>query len=175
MLSPGERDNGSVEGASSGFTHHFPPQKFFEAAKRPGFFFQTPTTPSSLVRLDPLQAVDGGLTSQWPTETRPARRRRAPPPLSSEGGLGPAGLRGPGSWGHLLAPHEEELVPAFGPRSKAVNSGVRTTRPGVARSSQMPLSLPAELELNHRSALLEPCAASAAAAATARARNAAPD
>lgn len=42
----------------------------------------------------------------------------------------------------------------------------------------MPLSLPAELELNHRSALLEPCAAAAfspAAAAAARATRAVPE
>lgn len=43
-------------------------------------------------------------------------------------------------------------------------------RSGVACSSQMPLSLPAELEFNHRSALLEPCAVAAAAAAAAAAR-----
>lgn len=41
-------------------------------------------------------------------------------------------------------------------------------RSGVACSSQMPLSLPAELELNHRSALLEPCAVAACCAAAAR-------
>lgn len=44
---------------------------------------------------------------------------------------------------------------------------------GVACSSQMPLSLPAELELNHRSALLEPCAVAASAAAAATAARAA--
>ncbi|XP_053445377.1 taurine up-regulated 1 [Nycticebus coucang] len=36
-------------------------------------------------------------------------------------------------------------------------SGKHTTRPGVARRSLLPLSLPAELEPNNRSALSEPC------------------
>ncbi|XP_061025241.1 taurine up-regulated 1 [Eubalaena glacialis] len=64
-------------------------------------------------------------------------------------------------------PHGQELVPAF--KARIEDSGERTTRPGVARRSQLPLSLPTELEPNNRSALLEPCAAAASASAAAAA------
>ncbi|XP_054938960.1 taurine up-regulated 1 [Physeter macrocephalus] len=99
---------------------------------------------------------------------------RAPPPLPSDNGLS---LSGP-DWASVpwSPPHGEELVPAF--KAWIEDSGERTTRPGVARRSQLPLSLPTELEPNNRSALLEPCAAaasaSAAAAAAARAAVRAP-
>ncbi|KAL0625203.1 hypothetical protein AAY473_004254 [Plecturocebus cupreus] len=101
---------------------------------------------------------------------RAPRAGRAPPPRPSDNSLS---LPGP-SWAsvHWRPPQEEELLPAFKDRTEG--SGDRTNRPGTTRSSQLPLSLPAELEPNSRSALLEPCAAAASAAAAAAAAARAP-
>ncbi|XP_068845735.1 taurine up-regulated 1 [Capricornis sumatraensis] len=68
-------------------------------------------------------------------------------------------------------PHGDKLVPVF--KARIEGSGESTTRPGVARRSQLPLSLPTELEPNNRRALLEPCAAATSASAAAAARPAA--
>lgn len=103
--------------------------------------------------------------------TRPDRLRRALPPPPSEASLGLSGPPRPGSCGHLRGSHSFRIQG----RERRAQRRARPPRlrSGVACSSQMPLSLPAELELNHRGALLEPCAATASAAA--RARHAAPE
>lgn len=105
--------------------------------------------------------------------TRPDRLRRALPPPPSEASLGP--LR-PAQARVLRPPPRKSLVPDPGQRTGRTAASTPPpprVQSGVACSSQMPLSLPAELELNHRGALLEPCAAASSAAA--RARHAAPE
>ena len=92
-----------------------------------------------------------------------------PSPLPSDSGLS---LSGP-PWASVpwSPPHGDKLVPVF--KARIEGSGESTTRPGVARRSQLPLSLPTELEPNNRRALLEPCAAATSASAAAAARPAA--
>lgn len=98
--------------------------------------------------------------------TRPNHLRRPRPSPTPLSGLSPSSpSRASVLW---PSPHEEEFVSAF--KARIEGSGKRTTRSGVAWRSQLPLSLPAELEPNNRSALLEPCAASASAASAAAAR-----
>lgn len=138
-------------------------------------FFPTPvpTQPAVWPQSPQLasEITHGGPQKHHPSQqcALPRITSGAPFPHSlQETASGAQAFPGLGPCGHLLAPDG-----GAGARSEAEDGGQwrahHQMRPGVACSSQMPLSLPAELELNHRSARLEPCAAAASAAA-ARAR-----
>lgn len=133
-------------------------------------------TQPSLCSCPNLFSVVGQITSQTHKNaselTRPNHLKRATPlphfpQTEASCSLAPLGL---GS--EAASSSVRGVSPSFQGWGRGL-SGERTTRPGVARSSKLPLSLPTEWEPNNRSALLEPCAASASAAAAAAARPAA--
>lgn len=128
--------------------------------------------PTQLAIMPQSPEVVGENYSQRPTETphnTPSGiTSGAPfPHALQKMASGPRAFPGLGPVANLLAPDREGVSP-----SCWENRGQWRVHPkirsGVACSSQMPLSLPAELELNHRSALLEPCAVAACCAAAAR-------
>lgn len=148
--------------------HRFPTERSLLLTDR--FLFPNPV-PTQLAIMPQSTQVAGEITHSGPQKhltTYPLESpqvRPSPTPFRRW----PRALRPSQAW--VLWPPPRYGQTRVSPRAWEKRGQWRVhhqIRSGVACSSQMPLSLPAELELNHRSALLEPCAVAASAASRPR-------